>query len=142
MRWWASRHDRISGTKPAVRLFVRFHDPHGNPHFAHSVGVARGMLGINNAFADQSIAISKAVIIAHELMHTLGAMDKYDLSTNLPAYPDGYAEPERESRYPQDYAEIMGGRIPRSATEAEIPRSLAVTPLGNAKAYEIGWMKS
>lgn len=141
MRWWASRHDRIAGMKPAVRLFVRFHDPQTNPRPAHSVGVARGMLGVINAFASPSMAGSNNVIITHELMHTLGATDKYDPATNLPNFPDGYAEPERAPRHPQDFAEIMGGRIPRSATEAEIPGSLAVTRVGAATAREIGWLK-
>jgi hypothetical protein len=141
MRWWASRHDRIDGPKPAVRLFVRFHDPNGNPRLAHSVGVARGMLGVINAYASQSMAGSNAMIVAHELMHTLGATDKYDPATNLPFYPEGFAEPARDPRFPQDFAEIMGGRIPLSPTEADIPRSLAATLVGAATAKEIGWQK-
>lgn len=141
MRWWAWRHDRIDGPRPAVRLFVRFHDPDGNPRLAHSVGVARGMLGVINAYASQAMAGSNAMIIAHELMHTLGATDKYDPATNLPRYPEGYAEPVREPRFPQDFAEIMGGRIPLSPTAADTPRSLALTLVGAATAREIGWVK-
>ena len=141
MRWWASRHDRIDGPKPAVRLFVRFHDPNGNPRLAHSVGVARGMLGVINAYASQALAGSNTMIVAHELMHTLGATDKYDPATNLPRFPEGFAEPAREPRFPQDFAEIMGGRIPLSPAEADIPRSLAVTLVGAATAAEIGWVK-
>lgn len=141
MRWWASRHDHIDGPKPAVRLFVRFHDPDGNPRLAHSVGVARGMLGVINAYASQPMAGSNAMIVAHELMHTLGATDKYDPATNLPRYPEGYAEPAREPRFPQDFAEIMGGRIPLSPTEADTPRSLALTLVGTTTAREIGWVK-
>lgn len=142
MRWWASRHDAIAGPKPAVRLFVRFHDPENNPRLAHSVGVARGMLGVINAYASPSMAGSNAMIVAHELMHTLGATDKYDPATNLPRHPEGFAEPDREPRYPQDFAEIMGGRIPLSPTEAQTPRSLALTLVGAATAREIGWMKN
>ncbi|MDP1653588.1 MAG: hypothetical protein Q8L56_12785 [Rhodocyclaceae bacterium] len=141
MRWWASRHDRIDGPKPAVRLFVLFHDPEINPRLAHSVGIERGMLGVINAFSSQSLAGSNAMIVAHELMHTLGATDKYDPATNRPLYPDGYAEPEREPHHPQEFAEIMGGRIPLSPTEADTPRSLAHTLVGPVTAREIGWLR-
>jgi len=34
-------------------------------------------------------------VIAHELLYTLNATDKYDLNTGLPIFPNGYAEPER-----------------------------------------------
>lgn len=141
LRWWAWRNDRIDGPKPAVRLFVLFHDPELSPRLSHSTGLERGMLGVINAFATQSMAGSNAAIIAHELLHTLGATDKYDPATNLPRFPDGYAEPERNPRLPQEFAEIMGGRIPLSETEAETPRGLAHVLIGDATAREIRWVK-
>jgi hypothetical protein len=139
MRWWAWRHDRVDGPKPAVRLFVLFHDPQISARLAHSTGLERGMIGVINAFASQTMAGSNAAIIAHELLHTLGATDKYDLASNLPRFPDGYAEPELSPRHPQQFAEIMGGRIPLTASEAETPRSLAQVLVGPATAREIGW---
>lgn len=142
MRWWAWRHDRIDGPKPDVRLFVLFHDPKTNPHPAHSVGLARGMLGVINAFASPDMAGSNAIVVAHELLHTLGATDKYDPATNLPLLPDGYAEPEREPLHPQAFAEIMGGRIPLSPGTAETPRSLDHTLIGPVTAREIGWRRA
>ena len=84
---------------------------------------------------------SNAVVIAHELLHTLGASDRYDLGTGLPQHPLGYAEPERRPLHPQRLAEIMGGRIPLSATRAEISRSLDQVILGNATAHEIRWLR-
>ena len=80
-------------------------------------------------------------IILHELLHTLGATDKYNLSTNQPIFPEGYAEPNRKPTYPQRKAEIMGGRIPLSATEAKIPSSLKKAIIGTKTAREIGWIK-
>jgi hypothetical protein len=59
----------------------------------------------------------------------------------LPAYPDGYAEPDKAPLLPQDFAEIMGGRIPRSQHEAEIPESLDQVLVGAATAREINWLK-
>jgi hypothetical protein len=99
------------------------------------------MIGRINVFATQGMAGSNAVIVAHELLHTLGATDKYDFATNLPRFPDGYAEPERSPRFPQAFAEIMGGRIPVSETRADIPQSMDRVLIGAATAAEIGWTK-
>jgi len=81
------------------------------------------------------------VIIARELLHTVGATDKYDPRTNQPAYPDGYAEPGRQPRLPQEYAEIMAGRMPVSESEAEMPRGLENVLIGAKTAQEINWPK-
>ncbi len=140
MRYWAWRHDEVPGMKPQVRLFVLFFDPERHPSLPHSVGIDRGMIGRVNAYATQAMAGSNAVIIAHELLHTLGATDKYDLATGLPVFPDGYAEPGRTPRHPQVFAEIMGGRIPVSSDLAEIPSSLDRALIGPATAAEIGWL--
>lgn len=139
MRWWAWRHDDIPGMKPNVRMFVLYFDPATHSQLPNSVGLSRGMLGLVNAFASNGMAGSNAVIITHELLHTLGATDKYDFADNQPIYPEGYAQPDRQPRYPQDFAEIMGGRIPLSPSQAEIPRALGETLIGDATAAEIGW---
>jgi len=142
LRYWAWRHDAVAGPKPHVRLFVVFFDPATHERLAHSTGMEKGLIGVINAFASRTMAGSNKVIVAHELLHTLGATDKYDLATNQPAFPDGYAEPERTPRYPQEFAELMGGRIPLSDTQAEIPHSLAQTLIGARTATEIGWRKT
>lgn len=141
MRWWVWRNDTLSDAKPQVRLFVLFFDPASHDQLPHSVGVQRGMVGLINAFATSGMSGSNAVIIAHELLHTLGATDKYEPGSNLPRYPDGYAEPERAPLHPQTFAEIMGGRIPVSESRADIPESLGLTVIGLATATEIGWRK-
>ncbi len=139
MRFWAWRHGAVTGPKPHVRLFVLFFDATTHASLPHSVGIRQGMIGRINAFATPAMAGSNAVVISHELLHTLGATDKYDLATGLPHFPDGYAEPDRSPRHPQSFAEIMGGRIPVANDRAEIPESLAQTLIGNATAAEIGW---
>ncbi|MBI5784967.1 MAG: hypothetical protein HZA64_05855 [Rhodocyclales bacterium] len=141
MRWWAWRHDAVPGMKPQVRLFVLYFDPARNDSLPHSVGVQRGMIGLINAFATQGMAGSNAVIITHELLHTLGATDKYEAYSNLPSFPDGYAEPDRTPRYPQVFAEIMGGRIPVTESRADIPESIDQVLIGPGTATEIGWRK-
>jgi hypothetical protein len=139
MRWWAWRNDTTTDN-PQVRLFVLFHDPDRHHRLPHSTGLERGMIGLIHAFATPVMAGSNNVVIAHELLHTLGATDKYDLASNQPTYPEGYAEPERSPSLPQEYAEIMAGRIPVTETHAEIPKSLAETLIGPLTATEIGWL--
>jgi hypothetical protein len=139
-RYWAwSVPEPASGVRPDVRLFVLIHDPQRSPSLAHSVGLQKGLFGVVNVFADRRMAGSNDVVIAHELLHTLGATDKYDRSTNQPRHPDGFAEPRREPLFPQTHAELMGGRIPVSDAESEIPESLRRVVIGARTAVEIGW---
>ena len=58
-------------------------------------GLQKGLIGVVNAFASDEQAAQNNVVIAHELLHTVGATDKYDPRTNQPSHPDGYAEPDR-----------------------------------------------
>ena len=139
-RAWAWRHQWSgSGGDGDVELFVNYYDTATSQSLRHSVGLRGGLIGIINAFADPSYRGSNHVVIVHELMHTLGATDKYG-ANNMPRYPDGYAEPYRQPVLPQRRAEIMGGRIPLSASEARIPRSLAEVSIGVVTAAEIYWI--
>ncbi|PKO48716.1 MAG: hypothetical protein CVU31_04450 [Betaproteobacteria bacterium HGW-Betaproteobacteria-4] len=142
LRWWASQHDKIDGPKPHIRLFVLFHDPALNASVPHSTGLSKGQIGVIHAYASRRQRRQNAVVIAHEMLHTFGASDKYDLATQQPIYPQGYAEPGREPRLPQDMAEIMGGRVPIDEQTAEIPFSLAETLIGPETAGEIGFLRS
>lgn len=127
--------------RPDIRLYLLYHDPKTHPTLSHSTALNKGRIGRVNLFGDQSYAKQNLVITAHELLHTLNATDKYDLATTLPAYPDGFAEPNKTPLYPQNFAELMGGRIPVSENKADIPPSLKHTLLGEKTAREIGWLK-
>ena len=54
-----------------MRLFVVYFDPATSRTLAHSTGIQKGMLGIVNAFASADQEGSNAVVIAHELLHTV-----------------------------------------------------------------------
>lgn len=138
MRWWASsRAGEQDTVAPAVRIFVRYHRPQDNQLLENSVGLQKGMVGIVNARASRRHTSMNNVVVAHEFLHTLGATDKYDPATGQPLAPEGLAEPDRTPLYPQRYAEIMGGRIARSADEAIIPKSLKYARIGPLTASEI-----
>ena len=138
MRWWAHRvASPQDSPAPDVRIFVRFHDPDSEIRLENSVGLQKGMVGIVNAYTGRRHDGSNNVIIAHEFLHTLGATDKYEAANGLPRFPDGYAEPQREPRYPQRFAEIMGGRIALADDDAVIPSSLKYVLIGEQTAAEI-----
>jgi hypothetical protein len=122
-------------------MFVLYHDPGRSERVSHSLGLQKGLIGVVNAFASNAQTAENNVVIAHELLHTVGATDKYDPRTNQPAFPDGYAEPEREPRLPQAYAEIMAGRTPVSESEADMPLSLEHVLIGTKTAREINWLR-
>ncbi len=142
LRWWNLWVDDPPGPTPTIRLFLLYHDPALSPRVPHSAGLQKGLLGIAHLFAATQMAGSNQVVIAHELLHTLGATDKYDFSTNQPLYPHGFAEPERSPRYPQQFAELMAGRIPESETASTTPESLDQVMIGTLTATEIGWRGS
>lgn len=139
MRYWAWRHTPDVAINPDVRLYLLYFDPARYDSVPHSVGLEKGRIGLANLFATRAMHGSNLVVTTHELLHTLGASDKYDPGTDLPRHPEGYAEPDRLPLLPQRWAEIMAGRIPLSETRAEIPDSLQVTLIGAATAGEIGW---
>lgn len=141
LRFWAWRNDGYGGPKPHVRMFVLYFAPAENRRLAHSVGLRKGLLGVVNAFASAQMEGENSVVIAHELLHTFGATDKYDVATNQPLFPDGYAEPRADPLFPQSKAEIMAGRIPLSAARAETPQDLEQTLIGARTAREINWLK-
>jgi hypothetical protein len=138
LRWYAFRHTPFRESLGTVRLFVLYHELKYNQALPHSLGLAKGLLGVVHVFAAEAQQAQNNVVIAHELLHTLGATDKYG-ADGQPLYPVGFADFTVEPRYPQSKAEIMAGRIPLAPGKAEIPKGLAETVIGYATAAEIGW---
>lgn len=140
-RIFACTNSPEMSVKPDIRMYLLYHDPATQSALSHSTALSKGRIGRVNLFGDSEYHQQNMVILAHELLHTLNATDKYDLNTTLPLHPAGYAEPEKMPLYPQDFAELMGGRIPHSETSAEIPKSLKQTLIGSVTAREIGWLR-
>ena len=139
LRWWSWRNTPEAKIPPTIRLYLLYFDPENLERVPDSVGLERGRIGIIHLYASKRQTSSNHVVTMHELMHTLGATDKYNLFDNQPVFPLGYGEPEKNPRYPQHFAEIMGGRIALSPTQSRIPISLHETLIGPLTAAEIGW---
>lgn len=138
LRYWAWIHESDDHLGD-ISVFVVYHDPQHTSRVPHSLGIKEGSIGVVHAFASNDMTQSNNVVIAHELLHTLGATDKYDARTDLPLHPDGFAAPDQVPLYPQQHAEIMAGRISVSPDTATIPRHLNQVMVGPVTAREIGW---
>ncbi|MBR7801274.1 hypothetical protein [Undibacterium fentianense] len=139
-RWWAYRHAKTTGPGTQVRLFLQYYDPQ-LVKVHRSTALREGLIGQVNVFANPDMREKNNVIVAHEFLHTLGASDKYDLQNDFPRFPDGYAEPDRQPLHPQQWAEIMGGRIPLTEYDAIIPAHLNKVIIGPMTAREINFVQ-
>lgn len=141
-RYWAFRHTPDSESNAnRVRVFVYYHEARENQVLQHSLGLDKGLLAIVHAFAATAQQAQNNIVIAHELLHTVGATDKYD-ANNRPVFPDGYADARKRPLYPQIKAEIMVGRIPLSQSEAVMAKDLKHCLVGEKTAREINWIRS
>jgi hypothetical protein len=140
LRYWAWQNtpDAYSDNN-IVKVFVLYHAIRNNQPLQHSLGLQKGLLGIVHAYASKKQDKQNNIVIAHELMHTVGATDKY-AADGSPVFPDGYAKPERTPLLPQYRAEIMAGRIPTSTTEFHMAESLDSCVIGSKTASEISWL--
>jgi hypothetical protein len=139
MRFWAWRHGEHPILKPDIKIYALMFHPSTTKHLEHSIGLQKGLVGVANLFSVPQMSAENNIIIVHELLHTLGATDKYDFANNQPVYPAGYAEPDLTPLFPQEFAEIMGARIPVSETKSVAPQTLDVVIVGPETAHEIGW---
>ncbi len=142
MRWWAWRNTGQDGLAPDdVRMFVLYQKGKSDGLLERSVGIKNGSYGVVNAIASRQMAARNRIVITHELMHVLGASDKYDPFNGQPAAPEGLANPKQSPLFPQNRAEIMAGRIAVSANNWRRPPSLKHCVVGGVTAGEIGWSK-
>lgn len=138
LRYFAFRTTPFFGSFGKIRLFVVYHEGEEGKPLQHSLGLQKGLFGVVHAYAQPEQGAQNNVVITHELLHTLGATDKYG-ADGLPVYPEGFGVPGDGPQYPQRLAEIMAGRVAKSPTTATIPESLATCVVGYRTAHEINW---
>ncbi|MBF5042426.1 hypothetical protein FGE12_08440 [Aggregicoccus sp. 17bor-14] len=111
-------------------------EPGGAGSFAEGIGAAGGELGLVRVRVDGADATLALTALAHELLHCLGATDKYDAGGHA-RLPEGLAEPERA--LPQRRAEVMVGEVPLAAGSGRLPESLEEVSVGPVTAREVHW---
>lgn len=140
-RYWAWRAaGSVGGVPGDVRIFVSYHPAGKKDLLERSTALRKGLIGLVNARASRSSNAKNNIIIAHELLHTLGASDKYNLSNGQPLAPEGLADPQRKPLYPQKTAEIMAARIPLSSNRWRSPANIGQTIVGPQTAAEVGFL--
>jgi hypothetical protein len=142
--WSVSREvDRLAGGAAGgfdLRVLFLADTMGGGPvGFAEGAGAWNGEVALvrGSAAGDLSIPLQA---IGHELLHTVGATDKYDASGRA-RDPAGLADPGRDPRYPQLHAEWMVGEIPTGPGAGRLADSLEEVQVGPATAREIGWVR-
>jgi|SoiMethySBSTD1v2_1073268.scaffolds.fasta_scaffold53264_6 hypothetical protein len=98
-----------------------------------------GTVGLVEVELDRTMVDFALFVTTHELLHLLGAKDKYDASGRS-LVPEGLAEPELRPMYPQRHAEVMARNVALSPTEERPPESLSDLKVGATTAREIGWV--
>ena len=141
LRFWAWRVSRHALESDDVRIFILYHDPALTPTVPHSLGLAKGLIGVVYAFATPTMTGDNDVIIAHELLHTVGATDKYDPGNDAPRFPDGYGDPRQVPLYPQRTAELMAGRRMLGPSQWQQVATLDDVVIGPETAMEIRWRR-
>lgn len=140
-RFWAFQNTPDAESNlHRIRVFVHYHEALEGRKLQHSLGLDKGLLAVVHAFAAINQDQQNNVVIAHEILHTVGATDKYG-ANGEPIFPAGYAVPEKTPLYPQTQAEIMAGRIPFSINTSRMPASLDECMVNPTTAAEINWLK-
>jgi len=120
-------------------IFVYFFDPQEKKRYQghHSVASRRHHRGVVFSPLGAEFVDRACALLAHELCHTLGATDKYQGEESV--FPEGFADPDQEPRYPQEEAEIMALGIPLAPGRERAVEELGECRMGRKTAEEIGW---
>jgi len=137
LRWWHFRLDR-QRLKPDIVMVASYQQVPADFFNLRSIGMPSPRLGLSQLAIGQDRHEFNLVVLAHELLHTVGALDLYR-PDGRPEFPDGYAEPDRQPRYPQQRAELMAMVLPVSPQLSRPPRKLEEVQIGARTAQQIGW---
>ncbi len=106
--------------------------------FVEGLGQDGGRIAVAHIELSEDSVDFGLFVIAHELLHLLGAADRYapDGTTLI---PDGLGDPDQVPLYPQDGVEVMArARVVEPGVEVP-PGDLAELRVGPRTASEIGW---
>lgn len=144
LRQWLGNIDPRAHVEPDLydtRIYVNARRPATSAtSFVEGSSQQGGRVGFVDVELDDSMVDLTLFVVGHELLHTLGASDKYD-ERGRARFPDGFAEPARTPLYPQRFAEIMARNRPITESGEAVPEKLDELAVGDATAREIGWVQ-
>ena len=121
------------------RIYVVARPPASNAiQFVEGYSQLGGRVGIVEVELNEAMVDLVLSVTAHELLHTLGAEDKYDAEGHT-LIPEGLAEPERSPQLHQRYVEVMARNRPVGAGQERILDRLDELAVGPQTAREVGW---
>ena len=130
----------LNGALYDSRIYVVARPPADTSiQFVEGYSQQGGRVGIVQVELNEEMVDLVLSVTAHELLHTLGAEDKYDALGHT-LIPEGLAEPDKSPRFPQRYVEVMARNRPFSDTEELILDDLTELRVGPLTAREIGWV--
>jgi hypothetical protein len=131
--------EQINSEDYGVRIFIIYLGGEGDIA-SHSSGSEKGRLAIAHINSQEQNPAYALTTIAHELGHTLGALDSYDLQTFDAVHPAGFVEPFSSPLFPQRFAEVMAVDIPVSRTQEAEVTSLSQLRVGYQTAAQMQWI--
>jgi hypothetical protein len=143
-RWrWTRDIDALVGVDPSAydaRVYLVMKRAGRDLAFVEGESELGGRVAVAQVDIEPEMVDFSLFVVAHELMHTLGASDKYDTEGRA-VYPSGFAQPTRFPLYPQPGAEVMARNIPVAAGSERPPNTLQELFVGETTAREIGWRR-
>ena len=136
-RAFSERLAELAAREGDIRLVIFLGDG-GGASRVEGVGEQGGIYGLVAASAQDTQINLELMALVHELLHCLGAADAYDTEGHA-EFPQGFVEPDRSPRYPQEFAEVMVGEVPTAVGAGRLPSSLSEVRIGPATAKSIGW---
>lgn len=134
--------DAAVGVDPArfdSRVYATVRPPQREtPTHVEGQSEENGRIAVVRVELDVAMVDLALIVVTHELLHTLGAVDKYDAEGRT-LRPLGLADPAQDPLYPQARVEVMARDRPVSPVKEVVPTTLAELGVGPATAREIGW---
>lgn len=140
LRRWRKPIDRQAGDpgrKDVVVYLVVSAAGGRQPRTAEGMAAAGGELGLVETTLDAASVDLALIAVGHELLHLVGASDKYDADGH--ATPAGLVDAARGGS--QQHAEIMVGEIPLGPGRGRLATRLDEVRVGPVTAREIGWVR-
>ncbi len=137
-------HGRMNGFDAAgydSRIYVVIKPARGGAQFVEGRSQQGGRIGVVDVDLNSEMVDFAWCVVAHELMHTLGASDKYS-SSGQALVPQGLAEPDKRPRFPQSHVEIMARNRPLGSGRETQPEKLTELRVNRYTATEIGWLSA